>query len=282
MKYIKYLFFSLPVLFLLGSCDKHELSYAENESAEEMALFQVSYIAPVTNNAANGLDSIYVNGKLFGGVGGAGQLLPSGAPLPYGVSNYTGHFYTAPVGNNTITLYKADKVVYEKTVNLYKGRQKVFVYSLDKDPIIIDELYPYTVTSGTPNSATFDSDSLATVRFFNFVWQDSSTPYPGKLQYQWSNNSNATYSTGDWHNVGSPVGFGEATEHCLVVVHKDVFNSSGYQTIRFRCLDESGNVVSRSTDYWTFYIGRRYNHFFRGCITGSPSAAYTQSNGWGA
>ena len=281
MKYFKYLVLSLPVLLLMGSCDKHELSYAESDPVENKALFQVSYIAPVANNAANGLDSLYVNGKKFGGVGGAGQLLSSGAPLPYGASNVTGKFFAVPVGNNTITLYKGDKVVYEKTVNLAEGRQKVFVYSLDEDPIIIDEQYPYTVTSGSPTSATFDTDSLATVRFFNFVWKDASTPYPGKLQYQWSNNSNNTYSIGDWHNVGSPVGFGEATEHSLVIVHKDVFNSSGSQTIRFRCLDEEGNVVARSQDYWTFYIGRRYNHFFRGCITGSPSAAYTQSNGWG-
>jgi len=282
MKYIKYLIVVLPFLAFVAGCDKHELAYAEAEEAGDLAMFQISYIAPLANNATNGLDSIYVNGKLFGGANGAGQLRPNGTPLPYGASNATGKYYTVPVGSNNIKLYKKDQIVYDRDVTLSQGRQKVFVYNLDEDPIVIDELYPYTLTSGSPTSDTFDTDSLATVRFFNFFYKDSKTPYPGKLQYQWSNNSDGKYIIGDWHNVGSPIGFGEATEHCLVIVHKSVFNSSGYQTIRFRCVDEDGNTVARTTDYWTFYIGRRYNHFLRGCMTGSPSAGYTQSNGQGS
>lgn len=281
MKTIKYLLFAIPVAALIASCDKHEIEYADSVSVGDNAMFQVSYIAPVASNTSNGLDSIYIDDKLIAGANGS-QLLSSGKPLPEGLSNYTSKFFVASKGSHNMKLWKKGNVVYDRDITLATGRQKVFVYNLNEDPIIIDELYPYTVTSGQPTTDTFDSDSLATIRFFNFVWQNSTTPYPGKLQYQWSNNSDGKYIIGDWHNAGEPVGFGEATEHCPVIIHKTVFNSSGYQTIRFRCLNEAGDVVKGTTDYWTFYIGRRYNHFLRGCLTGSPSAAYTQSNSHGA
>ena len=71
---------------------------------------------------------------------------------------------------------------------------------------------------------------------------------------------------------------GEATEYAEVVIHKSEFNSAGYQTIRYRCVDAAGNTISRTTDYWSGYIGRWVTHTLRGCRTGSPSAGYSQLN----
>ena len=69
---------------------------------------------------------------------------------------------------------------------------------------------------------------------------------------------------------------GADSERVEAIVHKTVFNSSGSQTLRFRCVDPQGNTVTRTTDYWTAYIGRINTHLLRGCMTGSPAAGYTQ------
>lgn len=276
MKFTKYLLLVFPLAALIAGCDKHDLGYADSDLVGDRAMFQISYVAPKANNAANAMDSIYVNNKLVAGVTGSGRLLTTGQPLPYGASNYTGHYFVANAGSTNIKFYKNDNVVYDRDVVLSEGRQKVFVYSLDQDPIVIKDIYPNEVTSGIPETDTFDSDSLCTIRFFNFFFENPTTPYAGKLQYQWSNNSDRKCIKGDWHNVGEPVGFGEATEHCAVVVHKTVYNSAGYQEMWFRCIDEDGNMLK--PDYWTFYIGRRYNHILRWCRTGTPAGAYQQCN----
>ena len=285
MKYLKYILLTSLAAFALFGCDKHDLSYAPSDPASEKALFQITYVVPQAVNANNAIDSVYLNDKLIGGVGGAGQLAVNGT-FPYGPSAYTGTYFTTNPGNNNLKLYKKGDVVYDKNVNLTKGRQQIFVFSLSEDPIILDSQYPFSPVNPEKASArTFDTDSVATIRFYNFVWQNSTTPYQGKLKYQWRDNTGAKNpATGDyyWNDLGDYVGFGEATDRVPVIVHKSVFNSSGYNTLRFHCIDENGKEVTRSTDYWTVYIGRSVNHIFRGCISGTPAAAYTQSSSLGA
>jgi hypothetical protein len=278
MKFIKYLLIVFPLAALIASCDDHELGYADSDVVGvNDALFQISYFAPKAANASNGLDSIYVNGKKFGGVGGCGQLLPNGC-LPYSGTGM--NFWSAPSGPVHLTIYKADEVVYDRDIVLEKGRQRVYLYNLDSDPIIITDPYPYVrhEAGDTPTVETFDTDTVMLLRMINFFWEDADTPYAGKLQYQWSNNSGTSYTAGDWHNLGEPVGFGEATDYCPVIIHKTTYNSAGNQTIRYRCVDAEGNTVTRTTDYWSGYIGRVVNHVLRGCKTGAPAAGYTQLN----
>ena len=283
MKYVKYIFISLAAMATLVGCNKHEIGFGEVTPVGDQAMFQVIYIAPKAVTAANAMDSLYVDGKLYGGAKGIGQLAVNGT-YPYAGANSTtsggaglsGRYFTIPAGNHTITLYQKNQIVYEKPVTLEKGRQKVFVYSLDENPIVIASITP-AVSSGRSDVASFDSDSVATIRLYNFVWKDANTPYPDKLQYQWSNNSDGKYLIGDWHNVGEPVGFGEATDVATMIIHKTTFNLNGFQTIRFRCVDANGNFVAKTGDYWTSFFGKAVNHYFRGILGGNPAAGYTQT-----
>lgn len=53
-----------------------------------------------------------------------------------------------------------------------------------------------------------------------------------------------------------------------MVVRKNVYNSSGYNYVRFRVVDaETGEWVPQfngESDYWSLYLGRGYDHFFFG------------------
>lgn len=276
MKTIKYLLL-VPLALMFASCDEHELGYADSdEVTSNDAMYQITYVRPVAVNAANALDSLFMNGKKICGVGGSGYLAVNGT-LP-GPARY----FTVKAGTNHLVAYNKGNIVYEQDVELSTKRQRIFIYDLTKAPIIHEETaYPYKplhADGAKADAETYDTDSLIRVRLFNFFFEDANTPYPNKVQYQWSNNSDGKYIIGDWHNVGEPIGFGEATEYAEVVIHKSVYNSSGYQTIRYRCVDAAGNTISRTTDYWSGYIGRWVTHTLRGCRTGSPSAGYSQLN----
>lgn len=278
MKNIQYLIIAVFVLFLAG-CEKHEIEFNASDDVKGKAQFQIFYAEPITNNTTNRIDSVYVNGKLYNSID-MPQKLTVNAVIPY-----PNGYYTVPAGMVNIKFYRGNSgtaenpvsvLVYETNVNLTERKQMILVYDLKEDPIILDDEYPYDkYTSGATN-ATFNTDSVVTYRFINMFFESPGVPYSGKLQYQYSNNSGSSYTAGDWHNLGEPIGFGEQTARCPAIVHKTVFNSSGYQTLRFRCVDPDGNTVSRTTDYWTAYIGRINTHVLRGCRTGSPSAGYTQ------
>ena len=275
MKNIQYLLIAVFALLLVG-CEKHEIQFNDSDDVHGKAQFQIFYAEPITNNTANRIDSVFVNGQLYNSID-MPQKLTVNAVIPY-----PNGYYVAPAGMVNIKFYRgADangnaKLVYETNVNLPEKKQMVIVYDLTADPIVLDDEYPYEKYSTGVTAATFNTDSVVTYRMINMFFEAPGKPYTGKLQYQYSNNSGSSYTAGDWYNLGDPVGFGEQTARVPAIVHKTVFNSSGYQTLRFRCLDEQGNTVARTTDYWTAYIGRINTHVLRGCRTGSPSAGYTQ------
>lgn len=276
MKNIQYLLIAVFALLLVG-CEKHEIEFNESDPVTGKAQFQIFYAEPITNNTANRIDSVFVNGQLYNSID-MPQKLTVNAVIPY-----PNGFYTAPAGMVNIKFYRgADangsaKQVYDVTVNLPERKQIVIVYDLNADPIILDDEYPYPKYTSGATAATFDTDSVVSYRFINMFFEKPGVPYSGKLQYQYSNNSGSSYTAGDWHNLGDPIGFGEQTARVEAIVHKTVNNSSGYQTLRFRCVDPAtGATVTRTTDYWTAYIGRINTHLLRGCMTGSPAAGYTQ------
>jgi len=280
MKLAKYICMVLSLVFIASACEKHELIYQGQDMVGDMAEFHICYFPPITVNTTNAIDSIYVNGKYYAGIGGAGQLAVNNL-LP----NTGTHYFTAPKGQTQIQLYKAGQVVYDKTVNLETGKQDVYVPSLDRDPVIVPVEKKYDKNSGTPTAATFDTDSVAAVRLINMVWKVENgavVPYPNKIQYQWRDNTGEKDADGNyyWHNIGGPIAFGEASDRELVIIHKSTFNSSGYVRINYRVVDaETG--AQMTTDYWTGYIGRVYDHIYRGVYgSGRPSgytnAAYTQ------
>lgn len=276
MKILKYLTYSLALMLLLASCDKHEMKFVDNEVVTDMAEFQLHYFEPIANTAANYIDSVFVNGVLYSSVNGSGQLVPYNGVPGGGI----GKFFTVKPGDVNFKFYRKGNIVYDQNVNLTKGKQNVIVHDMDLAPIVIDNGYPYQHTSGTPNVATWNTDSLETVKFVNLLYEDADTPYSGKLQYQWQNPR-----TKEWENLGNPVAFGEATERAPILIVKTTFNSSGSCRIDYRILTEDGEVLQVAnsggkmvnySDYWTGYIGRSYMHFFRGIRTGSPTCAVSQ------
>lgn len=276
MKNIQYLLIAAFVLLLVG-CEKHEIEFNPSDPVTGMAQFQVMYVEPIAVTTANRIDSMFVNGMLYNSIN-MPQTMAVNAVTPY-----PNGYYTAPAGMTNIKLYRgADaggsaKLVYDVSLNLPERKQIILIYDLNADPIVLDDEYPYPKYSTGATAATFNTDSVVSYRFINMFFESPGVPYSGKLQYQYSNNSGSSYTAGDWHNLGEPIGFGEQTARVEAIVHKTVFNSSGYQTLRFRCVDPAtGVTVTRTTDYWTAYIGRINTHVLRGCMTGTPAAGYTQ------
>ena len=296
MKKILFSILAVAAVFALTFCTKHKIEYDAEVYKGGDAEIQLHYMAPVANVAANYIDSTYINGVLYANVTGGGSLatyngLPGGA---------TGRFYRVPAGNVNITLMRGGVEVYNRNVTLAQGKQNVVVYDLNQDPIVLDNKYPYWDYSAPAHISNYGTDSVCKVMFINFLYESvtynqdgtiqSAVPYPGKLQYQGIRQGE---EAAGYFNVGEPVGFGEATDRVELIVHKSVFNSSGYQRIDYRILTESGDVfqkwngsrMANYTDYWNGYIGRVYMHFFRGNRTqsikgwtGSGSAPDTQCN----
>jgi len=271
MRFIWLIIF-LPLIIV--SCEKEEIEY-QTTSVSDVAEFQLHYFVPVTNSTENYIYRVEINDVLYAN---------STAPLkPYSAipNGSVGRFYTVSAGTVNLKLYKGpeEELVYNKDVNLDVKKQNIFVYDLDKEPIVFDNEYPYV------SNITEDSDSTCYVKFYNFLFETNSEPTDLKLQYQYEDSR-----TGDFVNIGEPVGFGETTGWQPVKVIKSIYNSSGYQRIdyKIKVIDDSGEIIGDLqllntndemvdySDYWTGYIGRRYHHILGGVRTETPVASVSQ------
>ena len=272
MKALKYLAIVLVAVIGLSACEKHELTHPYDDVKGRTALFQIFYFAPITNSSANYIDSVYVNDVLYSSVAGSGQLATYNGIPGGGV----GRFFSAAPGDIKLRFMKGGANVYAKVVSIKEGKQGIYVFDLNENPRVID-LTSFNFDRSAPTPQTWDTDSIVAVRFVNWLYEDKTTPYAGKLQYQWMRHNEDM----EWQNVGKPVAFGEATEFEMITVHKDTYNSSGSQRVDYRILDESGSVLQvfngsrmvNYSDYWTGAIGRAYTHNFAGCRTTSPTSS---------
>ena len=256
---------SLLMIVSLVSCEKHEILYDTHDLDDQSAEFQLHYFEPITNTSANYIDSVFVNGILYSSVNGSGQLatyngVPGGA---------TGRFFAVAPGNVKFTLWRKGSIIYDNVATLQKGKQNVFIYGMDEAPIVIQNDYPYAskIYRDPATAQTFDTDSIATGKIVNLIFERPGVPCQTKVQCQWRTAQKDAYGEYIWHDMGSPIGFGEATPICGFIVNKTVYNSSGYQTLYWRFLKEDGTVFTYTnasgrevafTDYWTTYIGRSY------------------------
>ena len=270
MKKISFII-SLLVVFSLVSCEKHEILYDTHDLSEQSAEFQLHYFEPITNGSANYIDSVFVNGVLYSSVNGSGQLatyngVPGGA---------TGRFFAVAPGSVKFTLWRGGKVIYDNVATLQKGKQNVFVYDLNESPIVIVNDFPYKdkIQREAPTAETYNTDSLATGKIVNLIFESPGVPCQTKVQCQWRNDAKDADGNYIWHDMGGPIGFGEATPLCGFIVHKTAFNSSGYQTLYWRFLKEDGTTFTYTnssgkevafTDYWSTYIGRSYLYMLGG------------------
>lgn len=270
MKIIK----NISLVFLIvfaASCDEHEIEY-DTKSIDGLAEFQLHYFVPVTATSSNYIYRIEINDELYAN---SESPLTTYNAVPKGS---VGRFFTVDPGEVNIKLYKgtSEELVYDKTTSLNVGKQNVFIYDFDEDPIVFENGYPYTA------NITEDTDSTTYVKFYNFMFETDGEPTDLRLQYQYVDPV-----TSELVDIGAPVYFGETTGWQPVKLIKTVNNSSGYARIYYRMkvvdadgtvLDDlqlfnsSSNYVSYS-DYWTAYIGRRVHHVMAGFRSAQPRAS---------
>lgn len=262
------------------SCEKHEIEYMTTPVDKDMAEIQLHYFVPVTAIAANNIYKLEIGGQEYVNNGAAVVSTYNAVP-----SGSVGRFYATASGDVNIKLYKGTdlELVYDKNAKLTSGKQNVFVYDFNKDPIVFDNGYPYETNT------TMDTDSTCWVKFYNFLYEKEGEYSTLKLQYQYQ------YTTGDgtkseWLNIGSPVAFGESTGWQPITVIKSVFNSSGYARIdyKIKVQDENGEYTQdlqvwnsngkyvSYSDYWNGYIGRRYHHVLKGMRSAKPISSVSQ------
>lgn len=278
MKSLKYILLLLAVLGMT-SCEKHEIEYIATPVGENDAEIQLHYFVPLTATASNYIYKVEIAGTAYENNGAS--MISTYNVIPSGT---VGKFYTVPSGNVNIKLYKGkdQQLVYDKNVTLGKGKQNVFVYDFDKEPIVFDNGYPYQT------NVTGDTDKTCWVKFYNFMYEDETTYTPLKLQYQYQYTMEDGNKS-EWLNVGEPVAFGETTGWQPITVIKSVFNSSGSARIDYRILVQdatgaytevmqkfNGKKYVNYSDYWNGFIGRRYHHVMSGMRTQTPVADVRQ------
>ena len=275
MKKILVSLFAITAILALASCEKHKNVPPMDPMPADWAEFQLHYFEPSASSATYNIDSVFVNDVLYTSKDAGGSLayyngVPGGA---------TGRFFGVKAGSVNFKLMRGGDVVYDQNVTLVVGKQNVIIHDLNQALIVIDNQFPYWNKTAPASNPNWNTDSVGKVMFINLLYETAGVPYRGKLQYQWKRRSGT-----EWANLGEPVAFGEATERTPVVIHKTVFNSSGYENVDYRILTESGDELQKwngskyvtYSDYWTCYIGRVYMHFFRGYRAQTPACNVSQ------
>lgn len=245
-----------------------------------MAEIQLHYFVPVTATATNNIYKMEIGRQEYVNNGAAVVSTYNAVP-----SGSVGRFYTTAAGDVNIKLYKGTdlELVYDKNAKLTSGKQNVFVYDFDKDPIVFDNGYPYETNT------TMDTDSTCWVKFYNFLYEKEGEYSTLKLQYQYQYTTKEG-SKSEWKNIGSPIAFGESTGWQPITVIKSIFNSSGYARIdyKIKVQDENGEYTQdlqvwnsngkyvSYSDYWNGYIGRRYHHILKGMRSAKPISSVSQ------
>ncbi|MBK7099739.1 MAG: hypothetical protein IPH58_17365 [Sphingobacteriales bacterium] len=278
MKHLKIIIQLVLGAVLISSCTKHEVKFLSTPVSDNMAEFQLHYFVPLVSGAVNNINKAEVNGIPIASLSAP---LTTYSAIPNGA---VGKFFTSSVGVNSIKLYRGTNLdlVYNQQVTLNKGKQNVFVYDFNKSPIVFDNAFPYL------KNTTKYTDSIAWIRFYNFLYENSSGYSSSKLQYQYQYTvNNTTGEKSAWINVGKPVAFGECTGWTPVVVNKTVDISAGSARIDYKLkiigadgsdqgdlqvLNSSSKYVNYS-EYRTASIGRDYHHVLSGMRAAVPNCA---------
>lgn len=279
MKNFKYIILFLITLGVV-SCDKHEIEYMTTPIDKGMAEIQLHYFVPVTAVAANNIYKVAIGNQEY--INNGAAVISTYNAIP---SGSVGRFYAIKDGDVNIKLYKGSdmELVYDKNVELNAGKQNVFIYDFDKEPIVFENGYPYNTNT------TMETDSTCWVKFYNFMYEKEGEYCTLKLQYQYQ-YTDSEGKKSDWNNLGEPIGFGESTGWQPVRVIKSIFNSSGYARIdyKIKVQDENGEYTQdlqlwnsngkyvSYSDYWNGYIGRRYHHIMKGIRSAKPIASVSQ------
>jgi hypothetical protein len=266
MKKLYYMICFAVMLVFAASCSKDDVVYDTTDLSSGAAEFQLHYCAPVVASTANIINAVMLDNDT---VSNYLSPLKTYNAIP---SGSVGRFYATTSGTKELKMFTGTKnaytQVYDQQVTLTSGKQNIFVYSLTAAPIVFDNEYPYSANETT------DTDSTAYVKFYNFMYEDETTPTTMKLQYKCYCQNPTTKQYTDTVAVGKPVSFGETTGWQSIKVLKTIFNSSGYCNVYYLIdvidvdgtnlgslqITNSKGKLTDYSDYWTAYIGRRYHH----------------------
>jgi hypothetical protein len=258
MKKLKYLSFILLTAFVVMSCEKHEITF-DSRSASDVALVQFHNEIPVPSGTAYNFLKVELNG--IDVTHGNKVTLSSWNTIP----DQLGRYYSTSTGMATVKLYQgtAMNLVYEQSVPLNAGKQGLILYDYNQPPLVVPEPDNYI-----PDRASYDTDTVGYVRFFNLMREDATTPSNLKLQYQYQYNINPIYTLEDeaagripagksvgnavvapdvvrrseWLNLGPPVAFGENTDWQIIPIKKVTYVSQGAARIDYRIKVVEGGV----------------------------------------
>jgi hypothetical protein len=267
MKVLKYYLILAVSLLITVSCDKNEITFTKQISFDPatQAAFELNYIVNLSSDASNYITRIDLNDEVIY----RSNIAPyAQAPNTGGTA---GRFFVAPKGQSNLKLYQGTSpnynLVYEKNVVFDAGQYyNVFVHAIDKDPVVINNGYPYS-------KDPIYRDSCGYVRFYNFLYETYNTPTTLRLQYK-----RQDHFTSEWVDVGTPVAFGEATGWETIVIKRPTGNNNGSVRVDYRIhvidtdgtdlgrlqIRGTGSAYSAYTDWWTVYIGRNQMHIFKG------------------
>jgi len=245
MKKLKYISMILTAGLLIMSCEKHEITF-DARPVDNMALVQFHNQLPIPAGSANNFYKVELNGVDV--THGSRVTLNSWGSIPAEL----GRNYVTNPGLASIKLYQSANMVlkYEQTVTLQTGKQGLILYDLNQPPLVFTE--PDNFIS---DRASYDTDTIEYVRFFNLMYERPGTQSNLKLQYQYQYVINPIYTLADaaagiipegskvgdpvpspktsaWINMGEPVGFGENTGWQLVPLKKASSGSSNSGTAR--------------------------------------------------
>lgn len=288
MKIIK-IISAIFLLFAAFSCQKNVVEY-DTTPVGDRAEFQLHYIVPVAAVDSNNIYKFEVNGIVYenGTTSTAGVYTPAVVLSTYNLApTSAARFYTTTPGQNNIKMYASNKFkpVYDQNVTLTTGKQNIFVYDFNKPPIVFDNGAPY------PKNVTEHTDSTAWIKFYNFLYENATTPTSLKLQYQYQYTMDiVTKVKSPWLNLGQPVAFGETTGWQPVPVIKEVPLSAGSARIDYRIrmigsngedlgslqINNASNAFVDYSDFWNAAIGRAYHHVLSGIRTTAPRTAVRQ------
>ncbi|MDR1884493.1 MAG: hypothetical protein LBR26_17225 [Prevotella sp.] len=256
MKIIKYISIFLLAAFVSVSCSKEDIEYGGAVPLTDEAEFQLHYMVPVTTASTNDIFKVDLNGKTI-----------TNNTTPLSVYNVVptsiGRFFTTKAGTVNLKLYQSTdlNLIYDKAVTLGSGKQNVVVYDFDKPPVVFDNGYPYPY----PNDHTsYDTDTIAYVKFYNFMYDSPGVATTLKIQYQYQYTLHPLYTlddeakgkipsgkkvgdaTGDatlsaWLNLGKAVGFGETTGWQVIPVKKATYVSQGAARLDYRVIVTAEN-----------------------------------------
>lgn len=207
-------------------------------------------------------------------IGGTSEILPrySGYPNLVGsfisvdpgdvnIKLYGGRYEDQPdpdTGGQTTTRVLVHYLYYDGNVRLDSGdKGHCVIYSKDRDPVF--------VPLGTLPAQT---DGTAAVRLYNFMFDSYGVPTTRKVQLRMLDVD----GDNEYHNLGKPIAFGEATDWELTYVHSSrqrrdfdivLVDDEGNQE-PLTWVNSSNRLMEGFTDYWTLYVDSAYAWYLRG------------------